>query len=376
MSEATVADRDDARGPHVLHVADREVFVRFGAMLRQLFLGLGDADVTVSVLTDDADSARRFVPPTATAHVVTSLSGWRSWRLAAKLGECISEAPTLAHCWGVRAATSIERWAQHHGVPLLIHALSTADVLTLNRRGPRTDQYVAGACDSLCRALGVRRPVSHYPVQRLTPGILVPDEDEPARHSHNTLGVVWLGQIAAGSGLDTLIDAVARLQQQRREIQLVIIGRGPHETRIRGTIQSRGLQDRVSVINDVGVWDNVMAGIDVCVVPARQQELSLGPLMAMALAKTVVASRDQIAEWFVEDSTAWMFNPGSATELAECLARADSCRAEAELLGRQARDWVRQRHKMSRLIAETAAFYSSVAYPRKTVAFRQSRGRI
>ena len=373
MSDVNGVDRDeDARGAHVLHVADRDVFMRFGQMLRQLFLGLADADVTVSVLTDDAASAERFIPPSATVQGVPALSGWKSWLLSGHLSHLTDEPPALVHVWGMRSAASVGRWARRSGVPMLVHALSTEDVLALNRRGVRPDQYVAGACDSFCRALGARRPVSQFPIQRLTPGILIPDIDSPDRRDHRTIGVVCVANITPESGLDTLIDALARVRQRGGEVQLVVIGRGPHERQLRGAIESRGLQDRATVIDNVAAWDDALRGADVCVVPARQQELSLAPLLAMALAKTVIASSDQIAEWFVQDVTAWMFSPGSPVELADLLMRADSQRDQAAQLGQQARELVRERHKISRLTEETAEFYASVAYPQTTVPFRKT----
>lgn len=376
MSDVNGVDRDqDARGPHVLHVVDRDVFMRFGRMLRQLFLGLADADVTLSVLTDDAASAERFIPPSATVQVVPALSGWKSWLLSGRLSHFSDEPPALVHVWGMRSAASVGRWARRSGVPVLVHALSTEDVLALNRRGVRPDQHVAGACDSFCRALGARRPVSQFPIQRLTPGILIPDIGSPDRRAHHIIGVVCVTSITPECGLDTLVDAVARVQQRDGDVQLVVIGRGPHERQLRGAIQSRGLQDRATVINNVAAWDDALRGADVCVVPARQQELSLAPLLAMALAKTVIASSDQIAEWFVEDATAWMFSPGSPAELADLLTRADLHRDQAAQLGERARELVRERHKISRLTEETAAFYASVAYPQATVPFSKTAGR-
>lgn len=374
MSDINGVDRDEdaSRGPHVLHVADRDVFTRFGRMLRQLFLGLADADVRLSVLTDDAASAERFIPPSASVQVVPALSGWKSWLLAGRLSHLTDEPPALAHVWGMRSAASVGRWARRSGVPVLVHALSTEDVHALNRRGARPDQYVAGACDSFCRALGARRPVSQFPIQRLTPGILIPDIDSPDRRDHHIIGVVCVASMAAECGLDTLIDAVARVRQRDGEVQLVVIGRGPHERRLRSAIQSRGLQDRATVIDNAAAWDDALHGADVCVVPAREQVLSLAPLLAMALAKTVIASRDQIAEWFVEDATAWMFSPGSSAELADLLMRADSQRDQAAQLGERARELVRERYKISRLTEETAAFYASVAYPQATVPFRKT----
>ena len=104
-----------------------------------------------------------------------------------------------------------------------------------------------------------------------------------------------------------------------------------------------------------------MTGADALVVPDCQHELSVVPLLAMALRKAVLASRDQRAEWFVEDRTTWQFTPGSAIELAYLLTRALEQPKQVLELTATAADYVRTHHSIRTLVADLLVCYSQAA---------------
>lgn len=374
MSDTPSEKRDSHPGPHVLYAIDHDVFTRFGRMLRQLLLALVDADVAISVLTDDTRSAERFVPPSVNLVLTPGLRGWAGWRMAWQLSERLVRPPVLVHVWGMGSAAAVLRWAGHSATPALIHALSASDVRSLKKRGARPNQYAAGACRRFCKALTTGGHVSQYPIQHFAPGLLIPDSAPPERTAGHTPGVIRVGPVEPDSGLDMLIKAVAQLRDRGRTFQVALIGAGSHEARVREAIRVRNLQDRVTLINDATLWDDAMRGADVCVVPQREQELSLAPLLAMAMAKPVLAADDQLAEWYIDNQTAWLFKSGSPQELAERLQRVASEPQAAAALGARARAHVAEHYGISRLTTDMAEFYASVAYPQKTVPFGAARG--
>ena len=140
-----------------------------------------------------------------------------------------------------------------------------------------------------------------------------------------------------------------------------MIGTGSAERAVWQAIQQRGVADCVSLIDDPEIWESALGGVDVCVVPARQEELSLVSLAAMALGKIVITSRDQMAEWFVEDRTAWQFTPGSAVELAYHLGRAAAGHPDAQALSRSASAYVREHHSITGLIEQLTTVYDRIA---------------
>lgn len=345
----------------VLLAADADFSRRFGRMLRQFGLGLNDAGLTVQLVTDDRAALAELEATPIEPVGCSGLHGWRSWRLASELDDEVERAPDLVHVWGARSFPALARWAARRGRPLLVHALSVRDVERLRGHRARPGEYAAAGCGAFQAQLR-----AHWPVERVTrviPPALFITEDlsgKPARELRGTLGILWDGRVDRESGLATLLDAVGQLRAQQRDVQLVLIGNGPAEHAFWRTIRARGLSDCVSLIGERRLWNSAIWGADVYVVPAPQTELSLGPLLAMALARIVIAARGQPAEWFIDNETAWLFAPRAANELAGLLARAADDAAAARALAARSAQYVRDHHAVSRLTVELAAVYAEI----------------
>jgi glycosyltransferase involved in cell wall biosynthesis len=341
-------------------VADFEFFDRFGHMFRQLGLGLYEEGWRVSLLTDDAEAVADLEGTPIEARGVGGLSGWRTWRLGTYLASQFSPPPALVHVWGTACLRPLAEWTQRYGIPLLIHLISVADLDRLRRRGMRSNQHGAAACLRFSTALQQRWPLVGESVHVVTPGLLIPDLSERSATSEHTLGVVWTGRFDQHSGLDVLIEAIGQLRRRDHDVHVVLIGIGPSGRSIWQDARRHGVADCVSLIDEPLLWPGAVSGADVCVVPACQTELGLAPLVMMALGRIVIASRDQLAEWFVEDETAWQFTPGSAVELAYHLSRAAEGHPAALTLAGSAASYVRAHHSITRLITQLAQIYEAL----------------
>jgi glycosyltransferase involved in cell wall biosynthesis len=344
----------------VLHVADCDFFDRFGHMFRRLGLGLYGEGVHVSLLTDDGQALRDLEGTPIDVRGVPGLSGWRAWRLGHYLTGQFSPPPTLVHLWGTTCLRVLADWTQRAGTPLLIHLTSGDDLDRLARRGVRANQHVAAGCRQFSAVLQARRPLISEFVHLVPPALLIADDTDRTPPPQHTLGVVWVGRFDQRSGLQVLIDALAQLRRKDCDIQVVLIGEGGPGRVVWQEIRRQGIADCVSLIDEPEFWEAAVPGADVCVVPACQDELALAPLAAMALGRVVIASRDQIAEWFIEDRTAWQFTPGSAVELAYQLSRAAERHPDASALARSAAAYAREHHSITRLIAQLAELYHRI----------------
>ena len=353
---------------HVLHVADCDFFDRFGHMFRRLGLGLYGEGVRVSLLTDDGQALRDLEGTPLDVRGVPGLSGWRAWRLGHYLTSLFSPPPTLVHLWGTTCLRALADWTQRAGTPLLIHLTSGNDLDRLSRRGVRANQHVAAGCRQFSGVLQARRPLVSEFVHLVPPALLIPDQADRTPAQEQTLGVVWTGRFDQRGGLQVLIDALAQLRRKDCDMQVALIGGGESGRVVWQEIRRQGIADCVSLIDEPEFWEAAVPGADVCVVPACQDELALAPLAAMALGKIVIASRDQIAEWFIEDRTAWQFTPGSAVELAYHLSRAAQRHPNASALARSAAAYAREHHSITRLIAQLAELYNRIIHISSGVA--------
>ena len=342
----------------VLHVAERAAFDRLGRMLRHVVLALNAEGLRVSLLTDDAAAAADLEGTPISTRCVERLHGWRAWGLTQHLERWPDPRPDIVHVWGTRCVPCVSRWAARAGVRVLVHAMSVRDVEWLARRSHEELRVVAG-CGGLADLYQHLLPPAVGPVTVLPPAMLMPDmpaEEEDAG-AERTLGVIWAGRMDADAGLNTLVDAVAHLRRKECDLQVALVGRGPGVHVLWQQIRDAQVQPWVTLVHEARSWDSAMRGADVCVVPARQQELSLAPLLAMACGKVVLSSRDQIAEWFIEPETTWQFTPGSAVELAYHLERVAAGHKQARELRRSAAAYAREHHAVGGLISKLVATY-------------------
>jgi glycosyltransferase involved in cell wall biosynthesis len=363
-SEAThINGQSEPSVTHVLHVVEADVLVRFGRMFRHLALALGTEGLHVSLLTDDPRAVSDFEGTPVECHLVRRLSGWWAWQLPHYLEEKLDPPPQVAHLWGTQCLASVGQWAQHSDLPVVVHALSAQDVANLMRRGPHQEFHWLAGCEGLVEIARAESPALPGKFHVVPPAFLMPeaapDDDEP--DAGHTLGVLWAGRIDAAAGLATLVDAVGQLCRQGCDVQVALVGAGPGVPALREHIRRASVQSCISLVDEPRLWDQAMHGADVFVVPASQRELSLAPLLAMALGKIVVASRDQMAEWFIEDQTAWQFTPGSAVELAYHLTRAAARDRAAQELSRAAMTIASERYAIGRIVEDLVREYTDAA---------------
>ena len=343
---------------HVLHVADFDIFDRFGRMLRHIALAQNAEGLRVSLLTDDPVAVADLEGTPVECHWLPVLSGWRAWRPVRQFTRQLDPRPDVIHMWGTAYLGLVGNWALHAGVAVVVHVLSTGDVAQVLKGRWREHARIAAGCAGLREMLREHSAGHLEPAGGYSPAFLTP-EPQPERTigDEHTLGVIWAGRCTEDAGLDMLLDAVARLHEKECDVQVVLVGAGPEAGALRGRIRAAQVQGYVSLVEEPDLWDQAMGGADVCVVPARQDELFLAPLLAMAMKKVVVASRDQIAEWFIEDVTAWQFTPGEAVELAYHLSRVAENDRHAQELRESAAAYVREHHAISRLVGDLLAAY-------------------
>jgi glycosyltransferase involved in cell wall biosynthesis len=128
--------------------------------------------------------------------------------------------------------------------------------------------------------------------------------------------VVVAARLHRQKGLDMLLDAAPRLTG----MQVVVVGEGPQEDRLRRRIDDEGLGDVVRLAGPSANAADELAAADVVVVPSIWES---GPLVlaeAMELGRPVVTTPVGFAPQLVEDGVTGRVVPvGDATALAQAL---------------------------------------------------------
>jgi D-inositol-3-phosphate glycosyltransferase len=159
--------------------------------------------------------------------------------------------------------------------------------------------------------------------------------------------LLWVGRIAPIKGLDTLLDAVARLSARGHAVQLLVVGGeadepadGP-EASLRRRIARLGLDGAVRFIGPQpqSVLPAYYVASDVTVLPSYYESFGMVALEAMACGSPVVASRVGGLVTTVRDGvTGFLVPDGDVGALVE---RIESLLADPDLRWRVGREGVR-----------------------------------
>jgi len=167
-------------------------------------------------------------------------------------------------------------------------------------------------------------------------------------------------------GVATLVDAFARIHEERADLHLLLVGGGPAVPEIQSRIKQRGLKDAVTLTGMVphGEVPACLAACDILVCPQGP-----GPegtvfhgsptklFEYMAMAKAVVASGvGQIGQVLADGENGRLVEPGSAKRLAHALVELVDDAGLRQRLGSKARETVMARytwdHHVERLMSK------------------------
>ena len=297
-------------------------------------------------------------------HLDEFVEGIEAWRIA----EAIDYDLIHAHYWlsGVVALTLKTRWS----VPVLqmFHTLgrlknrvarSAAELEPAVRLEEET--RIVSAADRIVAANVVERAellrdyAAHASRIATIPcgvdtELFTPVDRAEARRRLGLDGrpvLLWVGRIAPIKGLDTLLDAVARLAEGGQDMRLLVVGgdadepTSGHETSLRQRLARLGLEGSVRFVGPQpqGALPLYYAASDVTVLPSYYESFGMVALEAMACGSPVIASRVGGLVTTVRDGvTGFLVPDGDVGALAE---RIETLVADPELRWRLGREGVR-----------------------------------
>jgi len=159
--------------------------------------------------------------------------------------------------------------------------------------------------------------------------------------------LLWVGRLAPIKGLDTLLDAVARLRTTGQDARLLIVGGdadeppNDHEASLRRRIALLALEDSVRFVGPQpqSVLPLYYVASDVTVLPSYYESFGMVALEAMACGSPVIASRVGGLVTTVRDGVTGFLVPDS--DVGALAERIEGLLADPDLRWRLGREGVR-----------------------------------
>ena len=236
------------------------------------------------------------IPMRRPAHLLDLPAVWRVAHYAAGLnvdvihghgskGGAYARLPALLPFKGnaVRAYTPHGGSFNYRSAPLVERAYMAAERLMV----AGTDVFLF---ESSYIAQQFRRRVG--PTTKLTRIVyngLAPNEFLPVRPLPGAAEFLYVGELRAAKGIDTLIDALALLSQGQVKPRLVLVGSGPDESKLAELAQARGVAGQITFAGLLPAHEAFPLG-RILVGPSRAESLPYVVLEAAAAQVPIVAT--------------------------------------------------------------------------------------
>ncbi len=195
---------------------------------------------------------------------------------------------------------------------------------------------------------------SGVPTEVAESGRIVLDED-------HTPVVGTAGPLEAAKGLDYFLRAARIVAQSRSDVQFLIAGAGPEESRLRRMVGELKLTGQVTFVPNVYDFTYSLEAMDIFCLPALKQGLGTIMLEAMARGKPVIATRaGGVDSVVVEDTTGLLVTPSDSDDLAGRILELLSDPAKARRIGQSGKDLVSEQFRVDLMVTLTAELYRQV----------------
>jgi glycosyltransferase involved in cell wall biosynthesis len=174
-----------------------------------------------------------------------------------------------------------------------------------------------------------------------------------------------VGRLEGRKGTATLIEAAARLADYgAADVGVVVAGDGPLRGELRGLVERLGLAACVTLLGQRSDVREVLAALDVFVLPSRTEGMSNALLEAMAMACPVVATAvGGTPEVVVPGETGVLVPPAEPAAMAAAVARLLAAPELAARLGAAARRRIENRYGSRAMVRRLEGLYAAVAAP-------------
>jgi glycosyltransferase involved in cell wall biosynthesis len=172
-------------------------------------------------------------------------------------------------------------------------------------------------------------------------------------------------------GLRYLLEAMAHLEQEAGKpvCQLLIVGEGPAEKTLRALSEQLGIGSRVVFAGMRRDIPQLLALMDIFVLPSLYEGFGIAILEAMATGKPVVASTvGGIPEFVVSGESGLLVPPGDSIALAAAIRQLLAQPERAKIMGRRGQEHVRHHYSIESVVRQHEQLYEMCVAQTSTLA--------
>ncbi len=349
----------DSKPIRIAIVVDGDYLERFGDIFTKILLGLIGVPINITLVgCDTDDNISTLLDAVRVLHFDTPILPWRYNRQVDNLcSELRNSKIDIIHSFSGRSGRLACDIAKRLDVPYLI-----------SFTGLLQEECHLHIDTNLCKALiGISQPIvdvlkEFYAklndrIHLIRPGCFYyprPFADKSSR------SIITLTRFDRHSGCDVLLQALARLRKEDRELFTVILGEGPLESYYRKWIYNNELRESVLMMDKLENWHKLLAEADFYIQPGAFYSLHCGPYQALAHSCPIIAANDSAMDLVIDNETGKLFTTGDADALSEILSDWLDGKLDWSKMSESAGNFAKNELSLTQNIDKIVSLYKSV----------------
>jgi len=175
------------------------------------------------------------------------------------------------------------------------------------------------------------------------------------------VAVGMVTRIVEAKGCGEFIEAANILSAKFPEIRFLLVGEGPDEERYRNLVEKLGLEDKIIF---TGVRDDIpdiLAGIDIFVLPSYTEALPYAAIEAMSAGKPVITTNvGGIPELITNGVEGFLIEPKNADVLREKIENLVKDKDLRTAMGKAAKEKIKDSFFLERTVNMTTSLYRNI----------------
>jgi len=358
--EDTGLEAEQRKSVRPVLIVSKKTVREYSILLEHLLAGLAGESISVGLVCPPGCDVDSVVSPSVEV-IRHPVFGWPIlWRQSkeALIERLERFGPSVLHCLCESRALFTRRLSRQLNLPYVLTVNSLQGwfgrLFVSSRRCVRIIVPAKSIGDSVTKI----HPRLAGRLEQINIGTFVREGSGCFSQDGRLASMVVAHPLRDVSDFESLLGAVKHLAIEGYEFMLVMIGSRRADKGLRRLITGMGLSQIVVSVPPLRPWHSVLAAGDIFIQPRPSNAFNPLLLEAMSVGSAVAACKGGVDDLIIEGRTAVTFDPDDEISIRKALRRLFDGREFAQQIASGAREYLRENHSVSKMLADTLRVYS------------------
>ncbi len=341
-------------------VGSEDAIAEYSLFLHHLLVGLADESIYAALVCRPDCDVNAVVSPTVEVirHPALDLPLMGRHNKKILFEKLRKFNPTVLHCLSEDQAHLTRQLSLKLGLPYVLTMNSLQKHFSQLSISPRRLAKIVTPTKSIAvNAAGVY-PKFADRIEQVNMGTFTEEASMCFSNPDRLPSMVTVHSFDDASEFENMLGAIKHLVVDGYEFMLVMIGQGRAESQVRKLLGTLGLSQVVAIIPRLEPWRSVLAAGDIFIEPRPTDAFNPVVLEAMSVGTVVAGCKGGVDDLIIDEQTCVVFNPQDKLSIYSTLKRLFDRREFARQLARQAQDYLRANHSVSKMVSAFISAYS------------------